>query len=731
MTNNKLIVYDNQGNLKYPSDIKEDKKNNLSIKSAWSAKRRFIATNDGEENIIQCFAIMHTGRHEEQLYIEFRYQNDQNVFDQFSEAVTNQLIHEQGWKLLNHKTNRYIHAIMNFDGSDTSNLPLSKIEILLDEDQDVKTFTSDPSQAILLASEILTRGYDVTIADKADSFKYCDVGIHVATKYQRKIRISQENEEYYRKQQEKIKRKELKESLKNSVKNIKSEMGQDTFVSMLEDVLSDSRYGLKLSNPESESETTDHSPKQGENTKFGGYSTISYGLNAITGIILLLYIASKALEFRGSSFADQIGLPFEITAVFLTAFLLGYGSLGALWVLSDISEQEIGVLGLVSAGLSGGIYYLIGVGPLRNSFPTVIGGLSWWITLSVVPVFVALVRVTTSELELLESETESKESFDIQFSVAVLAGIGILGGFLLGDYGLQMLSTYLGESIALVGLVIVLSVGLIVFVAYLWKLGKYQEQISQVAITIFTFSVGLGISGSLIRYNFAPQLQQPIIKIVVAIPLSLVVYRITDYTSNHTSIFDGGDKLSIVAPKSEDGDPPIVQGPKFTVEVSNKLDEEWVTLELNSNNQTVDHREIHSEVDASQDKLTCNLRTDETGKHKILAHTGKGTYSGHEGGRDGLEVTVSSIEESSPPKSDYHPEQQQTQGSSADTDVNSGGEFDNQPQEMDSGSWEFESNIEESESGPGTDDSQLEQSPEESKTDDKDDFESDDGWPDI
>jgi hypothetical protein len=727
MTNNTLTVYGNQGKVKYPANINDE---NISIRSAWSAKRRFIAKNNEDGNIIQCFARMHTGRHEEQLYLEFRYQNARNVFEEFTQAINNQLINGQGWKLIDHKTNRYINTIMNFGRSGSSNLPLSEIEMLVDDGQDVTTFTSDATNAILLAHETLTRGYDVTIADKKDSLKYCDVGVHVATKYPREINLSQDNKEYYRREQQKIKRKQLREPLEESVQNIKSELGQDTFVSMLEDVLSDTEYELRLSGSESESQSPEHSTFQQETKTSRSYSSISYGLNAVAGIIALLYIISEAIAFTGSSFSELVGTPFEILAVFVSAFLLGYGSLGAIWVISDLSKKEIEVLSVVSLALSGVIYYLVGVGPLRESFPAVIGGFSWWITLSVVPLLVGLAGLATTDIEVLESETESTDSFDINSPTAVPASVGMLLGVLLGNYVLRVFGTYLVNiSIATVAVLVIMSAAGIVTVVYFSRVEKYRKILYQVGITAVTFGAGLAISGSLVQFGLVPQLQNPIIKLPVGVISGLCVYRLVPMVLTNISAFDEEDGLSIQSPVSEDGDPPLVQGPDLTVELLNDTYADWVTLKLTQDNQIVDTEELPSKSGDPGDNLIGTLRAAETGRHTIKAHTGQGGFSGHDGGREKLDITVQSIEDTSSAISDQHAERGGQQGQSIDTGMDSPTKTEEQSLTSDSNSCQSDSDFNHSEPTEEADDTELAEDSTDSRTASDSDSESeDDGW---
>lgn len=661
MSSESIIVYGTGGEIKYPSGSSEK---NIDIQSAWTAKRRLLLKNKSDGVVLQCYLRAHTGTHEEQLYIQFSTDTSENLFEQFSEAVNNHLIEKLDWKIQDHQTNNLIREILAFDQSREVNSPLEKIGLLLEDNQDVKAYTNNYTRAIHLVHELAIRGCDVTIADKEDALKYCDVGIAVNSQYQSQMTLSQTNETYYRQKRDSLKREKLRESLLNSVHEFRSELSDEALIENLGRILSDTDYRITTESRKPTSKNKDQAESEYTNSidsqatdsietnnslsvksanQYSTYPLLSYGVNIIVGVIFSLFLLEGALNYWGISIAQTFGIPIEMMAILVGVFLVSYGSLGALWATSYLPSTKAEYIGFVCLALSvvtGGIVSGFG----SSYIPSTIAGFPWWISLSLLPPIMGLAEAVRSNNEVWSGDLGDEDTFPFRLPPASGAALGMSAGFVTANIIIEFISTTIinGAVINKIGIVVAFLI-LLGGSIYSWMKGNYRTQIQTAGVTLGALIGGTTISTLVLRLNVLSVIEVPSYKILAGAILGVVTFLITGYIGHKTSLFEAPENLLILYPNKGD----TITEPEIEVEILNELSVDWVTVKLNKNGEMVDSDIIRFEHDDFPNNLQTSLRATTNGDHIIRAHTGKGEYSGHHGGRDESEIHIEGIQDSS------------------------------------------------------------------------------------
>ena len=698
MSNDSLLVYGTAGEIKYPID-KSGK--NIDIQSAWTAKRRLVVKNKSNGGVVlQCYLRAITGTHKEQLYIQFSADSSKRIFERFSQAVNTHLLEDLGWELQNHQKNRLIRSILTFEESQEKTSPLDKILLLLEDDQDIKSHTNNYTKAIQLTHELINRGCDVTIADNSEALKYCDVGIAVNPQYQSQITLSDDNETYYRQKQESLKQKKLRESLVTTVQKYRSEMSDEALIDQFGEIIADTEYQIstKTRDPNQE-EAEDKQPLKSK-PDYSLYPLLSYGVNIIVGVLLSLYLFEGALNYWGLSIAQTVGTSIEMTLIVMAVFLIGYGSLGALWATSHLSSSKAGFIGFICMTLSlfaGGVVSILG----GSYVPSTIAGFPWWILLSVLPPIAGLAEAVRNNTQAWSADIGDESVFPFNLPPVLGAAGGIFVGFVIGNIAIESISTNIIYGAAINQIVVgVLTVILTGGILYLWMEGNYERHIQTAVITMITLSGGIAIFTVVLRFDLLPGMELLLYKILAGAGLALVTFMTTGYIGHTTSLFEAPEKLLILYPKEDD----TITQPEFEIKILNELSVNWVTVKLNKDGDLVDSNMIEYRNDDSQNNLQTVLSANENGDHIIQAYTGKGEYSGHRGGKDQTEISIEGIADfnTSAPQVDYATTKTgDTKNNSLDTteEALSDSQGDNSnPSEFDTGEFEADTHTDESSS---------------------------------
>lgn len=642
MTDGSLTVYDGNGKKKYPD---EGGDTNVEVQSDWTAGRRLILKQNSGEILLRCYVRAHTGNHVEQLYFQFETNTAENLFERFGESINTDLIDRFGWKIEDTPKNGLFREIARFSRDKNIMLPTEKIATLLGDNQKIQAFTSDHSQAIYLINDLIGEDCDVTIAEDSDALKYCDVGIVLHPQYQSKISLSEENESYYHEKLAAIKRRQLSESLSTTVQNFRSELGEDTLIEALNHEISDTKYQLRRAQQDPDTGDTDHSQTETDieqNTSV--YPTLSYGINGIVGLVILLYFIEFTLGFVGISLANTVGTEIDTLALTLVVFITGYGSLAAASTTSNISRDMAVMLGGVSILLSGVLAVaVISFDSIRAILPSTIAGLPWWISLAFLPPILGAIEILRSQQSISGSESQNDQSSILPSKYAVAAGVGMLGGFIIKTDGIWQLYTFVNRG----GTGIWIGAGVVTFllfsgIAVLLVKDTYTTPTIVISTIIISLCAGIGISAVLFTFALPTSLNSIPLDIPVGFVFTMIAVATTEHINQSTTMFEPSQQLEI---SKIDGKENLVKGPKFSVEGYNKTDVKYVTIELLRNNKVIDNDIVETGTQDAPIRFVGNLVAERNGEHTIKAYTGQGEFSGDRGGKDSLEVSIKGIKE--------------------------------------------------------------------------------------
>lgn len=647
MTEGSLTVYGGDGEQRYPD---RGSGKNIDVQSDWAAKRRLVLEHSPDSIIFRCYVRAHTGRHKEQLYLQFESESTEDLFGRFWDAVNSELIEQRGWTINETSKNRLFHELVSLNGSVDDGLPSEKVATLLEDNQDVRAFTSDPSQAVRLVDELIGCGCDIAIGDNSNALQRCDVGIVVNSQYRSGISLSEDNEAYYRQKQAELKKRRLHESLSSSVHDLRTELDDSALIEALQREISDTGYRLTKAEPDARSEPGQIDEPSPDIDPTGGsslYQTISYGLNAVAGVVVLVYLLEFVLNTVDHSLAETFGTPIDTLALTLVVFLVGYGFLGIAWSASYLSQEKVGILCLASAFLSAVVVAaVVQVEFLRAVVPPRMAGIHWWLSLAFIPLLLGGIEIVRTRDWITTDVPRDIDSSVLPSMYAFLAGISMFAGVVTGEEGVRRVySVLIGSSLGIqigVGIVALTLLGGIG--ASIYK-DTFATQSKGVIAATIALLVGVVISYALFTFVLPLAVGAIPMDILAGLIFGMIALGTTEYINKETAVFEKSSQFEIlrVNGQSDVVDSDVVEGTEIKVEGFNKTEAEWVTIELLKDGDHVADDIVEVGTGDAPYRFTGRLHADTNGSHTIQAYTGRDGFSGHSGGKDMIEFTVRGI----------------------------------------------------------------------------------------